>query len=75
MIMQRVIRSAIILSALGLIGLGVLLTDTQTSFANCGGHCQAGHMCGGMVEQKGIKDKNQRRTEFQKCMRDPQNYK
>jgi hypothetical protein len=68
------IRSIVRLSALGLIGMGLAMVDTQTSFANCGGHCQAGKMCGDLVSRKGVKG-DQKRDEYQKCMRDPSSYK
>ena len=72
---QRVGRGAIKMGLLGLIGMSFIIANSQTSFAgNCGGHCQAGHMCGSMVSKKGVKS-DQRRAEYQKCMMDPQNYK
>jgi hypothetical protein len=56
MLNQMIIRKAGRVSVLGLIGLGLVLADVQISFAgNCGGHCQAGKMCGDLVSQKGVK--------------------
>jgi len=52
-----------------------MIVETQPSFAgNCGGHCQAGKMCGDLVTRKGLKGA-QKRDEYQKCMRDPNSYK
>ena len=74
MVKQRIISKVINLSALGLLGLGLLLVDAAPSLAYCGGHCQAGKMCGDMVSKKGVKG-DQKREEYQKCMRDPNSYK
>ena len=73
---QRVTYRAMRMSLLGLVGMGLMaMVDTQPSLAgNCGGHCQAGKMCGSLVNQKGVKGA-EKRTEYQKCMADPQNYK
>ncbi len=74
MVKQRIIRNAINLSILGLLGFGLLLVDAAPSFAYCGGHCQMGKMCGDLVGKKGLKG-DQKRDEYQKCMRDPTSYK
>ncbi len=74
MLKQQFIRSAVRVSTLGLIGLGLAMVDTQPSSANCLGHCQAMKMCGDLVSRKAVKG-DQKREEYQKCMRDPATYK
>jgi hypothetical protein len=72
---QHVIRNAIKLSVLGLVGIGYMTAALQTAYAgNCGGHCQAGHRCAELVKEKGAKGPEWR-TEYNKCMTDPMNYK
>jgi hypothetical protein len=74
MIKQGVVRRISKLTLLLVVGTA-MATNAQTSFAgNCGGHCQIAKMCGSMVSQKGVKGA-QKRTEYQKCMMDPQGYK
>ena len=72
---QRVVRRAAKIALLALIGMGFAAADVEYSYAYCGGHCQAGKMCGDLVGRKGLKDKGQKRDEYQKCMRDPNSYK
>jgi hypothetical protein len=36
---------------------------------------QLNAMCRDMISKKGLKDPDQRRAEFQKCLRDPSSYK
>jgi hypothetical protein len=74
MMKQYIVRSIVRVSALGLIGMGLAMVDTQPSFANCLGHCQAMKMCGDLVSRKAVKG-DQKREEYQKCMRDPASYK
>jgi hypothetical protein len=75
MIKPNFIQSIVRVSALGVIGMGLVMVDTQTSFAMCkGAHCQAVNMCGDLVSRKGVKG-DQKRDEYQKCMRDPSSYK
>lgn len=72
---QHVIRNAIKLSVLGLVGVSYMTVAVQTAYAgNCGGHCQAGHRCAELVKEKGAKGPEWR-TEYNKCMTDPMNYK
>ena len=72
---QEIVRRAVRVSVLGLFGVGLAVVDVQTSFAgNCGGHCQAMKRCGELVKEKGAKGPGFR-TEFNKCMTDPINYK
>ncbi len=69
------IRSTLKMSVLGLVGIGYLTVAAQTAYAgNCGGHCQAGHRCADLVKEKGAKGAEWR-TEYNKCMTDPINYK
>jgi hypothetical protein len=75
MLTHDIVQRAMRVSVLGLIGMGLAAADVQTSFAgNCGGHCQAGKMCGDLVSRKGVKG-SEKRDEYQKCMRDPSSYK
>jgi hypothetical protein len=75
MLTHYFVRTIIRMSVLGVIGMGLVMVDTQTSFAMCkGGHCQAVNMCGDLVSRKGVKG-DQKRDEYQKCMRDPSSYK
>jgi hypothetical protein len=75
MLNQMIIRKAGRVCVLGLIGLGLVLADVQTSFAgNCLGRCQAMKMCGDLVSRKGVKG-SEKRDEYQKCLRDPSSYK
>jgi hypothetical protein len=72
---QHFIRNAIKLSVLGLVGIGYMTVALQTAYAgNCGGHCQAGKRCADLVKGKGAKGPEWR-TEYNKCMSDPINYK
>ena len=74
MLQQRVIRKAINLGVVGLFGLGLLAVDSAPSFAgNCGGHCQVMKRCADLA--KGKAQGAAVRTEYQKCMKDPENYK
>jgi hypothetical protein len=75
MVGQHIIRGAVRMGLLGLIGLGLAAADAQTSFAgNCLGRCQAMKMCGDLVSRKGVKG-DQKRDEYQKCLRVPSTYK
>ena len=75
MLKQHFVRSAVRVSILGLIGLGLAMVDTQTSFAGtCLGRCQAMKMCGDLVSRKEVKG-DQKKQEYQKCIRDPSSYK
>jgi hypothetical protein len=74
MIKQHIVRVVVRVGIAALIGMGVATSGPETSFANCGGHCQAGKMCGDLVSRKGVKG-DQKREEYQKCMRDPNSYK
>ena len=77
MFKQHIIRGAARISLLGLIGLGVTLVDAQSSFATpakCQGKCQANRMCADLVAQKNLKGAEQK-TEYNKCTRDPMDYK
>jgi hypothetical protein len=74
MIKERFVSSAVKFVLLGLTVLGIMTIDAQPSFA-CQGKCQANRMCGDLMNRKGLKDGDQRRAEYQKCQRDPQNYK
>jgi hypothetical protein len=67
-------RDAIKMGLIGLVGFGYVTVATESAYANCGGHCQAGKMCGDLVGRKGVKG-DQKRDEYQKCMRDPNSYK
>ena len=75
MALQRGIRTAVQLGLLAVLGVGIAITTVEQSYAYCGGHCQAAKMCGDLVSRKGLKDKDQKRQEYQKCMRDPNSYK
>jgi hypothetical protein len=74
MIKQHVIHNVFKLSVLGLVGLGAMMVEVQPSFA-CNGRCQANRMCADLMNKKGLKDRDQRKAEYEKCQRDPQNYK
>ena len=75
MLKHSIVRSAVRVSVLALIGMGMAAADVQTSFAgSCLGHCQAMKMCGDLVSRKGVKG-SEKRDEYQKCMRDPTSYK
>jgi hypothetical protein len=75
MTQQHFVRNTIKMSVLGLVGIGYLTVAAQTAYAgNCGGHCQAGKRCAELVKEKGIKGVEWR-TEYNKCMTDPMNYK
>jgi hypothetical protein len=73
MIKQSVIRSAIKMELLGLIGMGLLLVGTHPSLAapaKCMGKCQAARMCIDLVAQKSLKD-TERKVEFNKLYSEP----
>ena len=53
---------------------GVWALGTEKGLA-CSGHCQQARMCAALMKQKALKEASARREEYQKCMRDPQNYK
>jgi hypothetical protein len=72
MIKRHVIRRAIKLSVLALIGTGVICLDTESSFAQA--RHQVSAMCRDRVNAKGVKGDNWK-TEYQKCKADPENYK
>jgi hypothetical protein len=74
---QYVIRQIVKAGLFVLMGIGIAVLDVESSFAGgtCNSRCQANRRCGDLVKQKGLKDADQRRAEFQKCQRDPQNYK
>jgi hypothetical protein len=55
MLKHHFVRSAVRLSVLGLIGMGLAAADVQTSFANCLGHCQVMKRCADLVKEKGVK--------------------
>jgi hypothetical protein len=74
MLKQHFVRSAVRVSLLGLVGMGLAMVDTQPSSANCLGHCQTMKMCGDLVSRKAVKG-TEKRDEYQKCMRDPSSYK
>jgi hypothetical protein len=74
---QDVIRRILKAGLFALIGIGIAAFGVESSFAyagKCGPHCQAGRMCSDLVAKKGVKT-DQRQSEYQACMRDPQNYK
>ena len=74
MLKHHFVRSAVRLSVLGLIGMGLAAADMQPSFANCLGHCQVMKRCADLAKGKGVKGA-QARAEYNKCMTDPANYK
>jgi hypothetical protein len=74
MLKKLFVRSAVRVSMLGFIGASLAVVDTQPSFAGCLGHCQVMKMCGDLVSRKTVKG-DQKREEYQKCMRDPSSYK
>jgi hypothetical protein len=69
---QHVIRRAVKASVLAMVGTGVILVGTQTSFAQF--RHQKSAQCQSMVSAKGLKG-DQRKSEYQKCMMDPTSYK
>ena len=71
---QEIVRRAARVSVLGLFGVGLTIAGTQISLANCGGHCQVMKRCVDLVKEKGTK-RPEFRTEYNKCMADPENYK
>ena len=75
MVSQRKVRAVFNFGILVLVGTGIGLAGVEPTYANCGGKCQAGKMCGSMVGKKEIKDQSQRHDEYLKCMRDPNTYK
>jgi len=71
---RSIVRSAVWMGVLGLIGMSLAMVDAQPSFANCGGHCQVMKRCADLVKEKGTKHA-EFRAEYNKCMTDPANYK
>lgn len=53
--------------------LGGSLIVSEANATNDRGQLNA--MCRDMISKKGLKDHDQRRAEFQKCLRDPNSYK
>jgi hypothetical protein len=49
------------------------MADAPSAFATCAGHCQVMKRCADLA--KGKAQGAAVRTEYQKCMKDPENYK
>ena len=73
MVKQHVVRRAARVTAVGLIGFGLVMVDAPSSFATCAGHCQVMKRCADLA--KGKAKGAAVRTEYNKCMTDPENYK
>jgi len=69
---QSVIRRAVKASVLGMIGMGIMIANVEPSFAQY--RHQKSAICQSMMNAKGLKG-DMRKSEYQKCMIDPQNYK
>lgn len=69
---QSVIRVAVKASVLGMNGMGAVIANVEPSFAQY--RHQKSAICVSAMNAKGLKG-DQRKSEYQKCMIDPQNYK
>jgi hypothetical protein len=72
MVKQRIVRNTVKTGLVALIGIGVILVNSESSFAQY--RHQKSAICNSLMNAKGLKG-DQRKGEYQKCMMDPQGYK